>query len=66
MNYVERPMVILDRKMKVLHSKEVAFVKVHWQHWRGSTWTWEAEVEMREHYLDLFTTADFEDEFQFK
>ena len=37
-------------------------VKVQWQHRRGSEWTREPEDEMREHYLDLFASADFEDE----
>nr|KAJ0216025.1 hypothetical protein LSAT_V11C300153800 [Lactuca sativa] len=56
----------LERKAKVLRNKEVPLVKVQWQNQRGSEWTWELEAEMREHYLELFTTADFEDEVQFK
>ena len=36
LNYIERHAVILDRKTKDLHNKEVKLVKVKWQHRRGS------------------------------
>ena len=62
LNYVERPASILERKMKVLRSKEVPIVMVRWHHRRGFEWTWEPEAEMREHYPKLFVVADFEDE----
>ena len=62
LNYVERPVAILERKMKVLRNKEIPMVKVQWEHWRGYEWTWEPEFEMREHYPNLFTAADSEDE----
>ena len=32
LNYVERPVSILDRKTKGLRNKEVKLVKVQWQH----------------------------------
>ena len=62
MNYIERPVSILDRKTKALQNKEVKLVRVQWQHRTGSEWTREPEEEMRDHYLDLFASADFEDE----
>ena len=65
LNYIERPIAILDRKMKTLMNKVVQLVKVQWQHRKGSEWTWESEEEMREHYPQLFSdsiAADFEDE----
>ena len=40
LNYVEMPIAILERKVKVLRSKEIPLVKVRWQHWRGSEWAW--------------------------
>ena len=40
LNYVERPMAILERKMKILRNKEIPLVKVQWGHRRGSEWTW--------------------------
>ena len=36
MNYVEKPIAVLDRKTKTLHNKVVFLVKVQWQHQRGS------------------------------
>lgn len=36
LNYIERPMAILERKMKVLSNKEIPLVKVYWQQRRGS------------------------------
>ncbi|XP_023760088.1 uncharacterized protein LOC111908497 [Lactuca sativa] len=62
LNYVEKPIVVLDRNTKALCNKDVKPVKVQWQHWRGSEWTWQPEDEMRKHYPDLFASADFEDE----
>ena len=60
-NYMERPVVILDWKMKALRNKEVSLVKVQWQHQKRSEWTWEPKAEMREHYPDLFAATDFKD-----
>ena len=65
LNYIERPVAILDRKTKTLRNKVIQLVKVQWQHRKGSEWTWEAEEKMREHYPELFAdsaVADFEDE----
>ncbi|KAJ9542679.1 LOW QUALITY PROTEIN: hypothetical protein OSB04_029185 [Centaurea solstitialis] len=55
LNYVERPVAVLDRKVKRLRNKEIGIVKIQWQHRKGSEWTWEPEVEMREHYPELFS-----------
>lgn len=41
LNYVEKPVSILERKMKTLHNKETRIVKVPWQHRRESEWTWD-------------------------
>ena len=64
LNYIERPVAILDRKSKDLRNKRVELVKVQWQHRKGSEWTWEPVDEMMEHYPELFQdrAADFEDE----
>ena len=32
LNYVERPVMVLDRKKKALRNKVVSLVKVQWQH----------------------------------
>ena len=62
LNYIERPVAILERKKKVLRNKEIPLVKVQWDHRRGSEWTWEPDFEAQEHYPDLFVLADFEGE----
>ena len=61
LDYVERPVTILDRKTNALHNKVVSLVKVQRQHHKGYEWTWEPEAEMREHYPELFVDGDFED-----
>ncbi|KAJ9561986.1 hypothetical protein OSB04_007146 [Centaurea solstitialis] len=55
LNYVERPVAVIDQKVKRLRSKEIGLVKVQWQHQKGSEWTREPEAEMREHYPELFS-----------
>ena len=62
LNYIKKPIAILYRKTKALRNKEVRLVKVQWQRWKGSEWTWESEEEMRDHYPDLFESTDFENE----
>ena len=62
LNYVERPLAILERKKKILRNKEIPLVKVQWEHRRGSERTWEPEAEMPEHYPTLFIPTDFEGE----
>ena len=40
LNYVEKPIAILERKTKALCNKTINLVKVQWQHRKGSEWTW--------------------------
>ena len=54
LNYAEKPIAILDRKIKIPRNKEVPLVQVQWQHRKGSKLTWEPESEMREQHLKLF------------
>ena len=54
LNYVERPVAIMDRKIKVLRNKEVPLVLVQWQHQKVSEMTWEPEHEVREQHPELF------------
>ncbi|KAJ9546881.1 hypothetical protein OSB04_019424 [Centaurea solstitialis] len=61
LNYVERPVAVLERKVKKLRNKEIGTVKVQWEHRTGSKWTWEPEVDMREKYPELLQ-IDFGDE----
>ncbi|KAJ9537877.1 hypothetical protein OSB04_030610 [Centaurea solstitialis] len=54
LNYIERPIAILERKTKSLRNKKIGLVKVQWEHRKGSEWTWEPEAEMRSNYPELF------------
>ncbi|XP_070042619.1 uncharacterized protein [Nicotiana tomentosiformis] len=56
LSYAEVPAVILDRQVRKLRTKEVAFVKVLWRNNNIEEMTWEAEEEMRKKYPHLFTT----------
>lgn len=62
LNYVEKPVAILDNKMKSLHNKVVPLFKIQWQHWKCSEWTWEPELEIRGNNPNLFSFVDLEDE----
>ena len=62
LNYAEKPIAILDRRIKVLRNKEVPLVQVQWQHRKGSELTWEPESEMRVQHPELFVEQDFEGE----
>ena len=62
LNYIKRLVAILDRRVETLRNKVANLVKVQWQHWKGSEWTWEPESEMREHSPNLFFEADFKGE----
>ncbi|KAJ9560558.1 hypothetical protein OSB04_005718 [Centaurea solstitialis] len=54
LNYIERPIAILERKTKSLRNKKIGLVKVQWEHSKGSEWTWEPETEIRSNYPELF------------
>ncbi|KAD3640786.1 hypothetical protein E3N88_30009 [Mikania micrantha] len=54
LNYVEKPIAILDRQVKQLRNKSLNQVKVQWKNRRGSDATWESEDEMRKFYPFLF------------
>ncbi|KAJ9546856.1 hypothetical protein OSB04_019399 [Centaurea solstitialis] len=59
LNYVERPIGVLERKKKTLRNKEIGLVKVQWEHRKGSEWTWEPEAEMRASYPNSFKLKRF-------
>ena len=41
LNYVERPVAVLEKKVEVLQNKEVHLVEVQWEHMKGYKWAWE-------------------------
>ncbi|KAK4729777.1 hypothetical protein R3W88_022765 [Solanum pinnatisectum] len=54
LSYEEVPVDILDRQVKKLRNKEVAFVKVLWRNHLVEGATWEAEADMMSQYPHLF------------
>ncbi|KAD5803480.1 hypothetical protein E3N88_14840 [Mikania micrantha] len=56
LNYIEKPVAIVDTKEKQLRNKMVRLVKVQWKHRKGSEATWEIEDEMKRLYPHLFET----------
>ncbi|XP_071921800.1 uncharacterized protein [Coffea arabica] len=58
LTYEERPIRILDKKVKDLRNKQIPLVKVLWKHHEVEEATWELEKDMREKYPDLFTAQD--------
>ncbi|KAJ9542098.1 LOW QUALITY PROTEIN: hypothetical protein OSB04_028604 [Centaurea solstitialis] len=61
LNYVERPVAVLDRKVRRLRNKEIGIVKVQWQHRKGSEWTRKLKCES---ITRSFSPIDFGDEIQ--
>ena len=53
LTFKEKPIKILDRKVKVLKTKMVPLVKVLWQYLDVEEATWETEERMREQYPEL-------------
>ncbi|XP_049394756.1 uncharacterized protein LOC125859062 [Solanum stenotomum] len=54
LTYEDVPMAILDRQVKKLRNKEVAYVKVLWRNQQVEDVTWEAEEAMKSKYPHLF------------
>ncbi|XP_031257583.1 uncharacterized protein LOC116115589 [Pistacia vera] len=52
--YEERPVQILDRRIKELRNKKVPLVKILWRNHNVEEATWEVEQDMKERYPDLF------------
>ena len=50
----ERPVRILDYKVKTLRNKEIPLVKVLWRNQTIEEATWEREQDMRASYPELF------------
>ena len=54
MTYEEKPVKILDRKVKMLKTKSIPMVKVLWKYHDIREATWETEEQMRKQYPYLF------------
>ena len=54
LSYVEQPVEILAREVKVLRNKRISLVKVLWQNHLMEEATWKREYDMRARYPGLF------------
>jgi hypothetical protein len=54
LTYVEESVKIMDKKEQVLYTKTIPIVKVLWHNHGVEETSWEAEHDMRSHYLHLF------------
>ena len=52
--YEERPIQILDRKIKERQNKSIPLVKVLWRNHKVEEATWEVEQDMQNRYPELF------------
>jgi hypothetical protein len=57
LNFVEKPVEILDREVRKLKRSEFTIVKVRWSSKRGPEYTWEREDHMKKKYPHLFDGA---------
>ncbi|XP_071917060.1 uncharacterized protein [Coffea arabica] len=55
LTYEERPVQILDRKVKELRIKRIPLVKILWRNHEVEEVTWEVEEEIRAKYPELFS-----------
>nr|GEU87736.1 putative reverse transcriptase domain-containing protein [Tanacetum cinerariifolium] len=54
LNFVEKPVEILDREVKHLKQSRIPIVKVRWNSKRGPEFTWELEDQIHPNYPHLF------------
>ncbi|KAL5580072.1 hypothetical protein UlMin_012514, partial [Ulmus minor] len=54
LSFEEKPVQILDYKIKTLRNKDIPLVKVLWRNQKTEEATWEREDEMRTSYPELF------------
>ncbi|TYK11938.1 ty3-gypsy retrotransposon protein [Cucumis melo var. makuwa] len=54
LSYIEQPVEVLAREVKMLRNREIPLVKVLWRNHRVEEATWERENDMRSRYPELF------------
>ncbi|KAA0062823.1 ty3-gypsy retrotransposon protein [Cucumis melo var. makuwa] len=54
LSYIEQPVEVLAREVKMLRNREIPLVKVLWRNHGIEEATWEREDDMRSRYPDLF------------
>ncbi|GJR53049.1 putative reverse transcriptase domain-containing protein [Tanacetum coccineum] len=54
LNFIKKPVKIMDREVKRLKQSRIPIVKVRWNSRRGPEFTWEREDQMKKKYPHLF------------
>ncbi|GJX93659.1 putative reverse transcriptase domain-containing protein [Tanacetum coccineum] len=54
LNFIEKPIEIMDREVKRLKQSRIPIVKVRWNSKRGPEFTWECEDQIKKKYPHLF------------
>nr|GEV39863.1 reverse transcriptase domain-containing protein [Tanacetum cinerariifolium] len=57
LQFVEKPVEIMEREIKQLKRSWILLVKVHWNLRRGPEFTWERKDSFKQKYPQLFTTG---------
>nr|GEY83164.1 putative reverse transcriptase domain-containing protein [Tanacetum cinerariifolium] len=55
LQFVEEPIEIMEREIKILKRSQILLVKVRWNSRRGPEFTWEREDSFKKKYPHLFT-----------
>ncbi|GJV21581.1 hypothetical protein Tco_1370601 [Tanacetum coccineum] len=58
LRFVEEPLEIMDREVKILKRSKIPIVKVRWNSKHGPEFTWEREDQMKAKYPQLFENAN--------
>nr|GEW67131.1 hypothetical protein [Tanacetum cinerariifolium] len=59
LNFIEKPVEIIDCEVKRLKKSRIPFMKVRWNLRRGPEYTWEREDQMQKKYPHLFANPEF-------
>ncbi|GJT77633.1 hypothetical protein Tco_1044358 [Tanacetum coccineum] len=54
LNFIEEPIEIMDREVKLFKQSRIPIMKVRWNSRRGPEYTWEHEDQMQKKYPHLF------------
>ncbi|GJW26206.1 putative reverse transcriptase domain-containing protein [Tanacetum coccineum] len=55
LHFVEEPVEIMDREVKLMKRSRIPIIKVQWNSRRGPEFTWEREDQFRKKYPHIFT-----------
>nr|GEV49099.1 hypothetical protein [Tanacetum cinerariifolium] len=57
LHFIEEPVEIMDREVKLLKQSRIPIVKVRWNSMRGPGFTWERKYQMQKKYPHLFPNS---------